>query len=117
MNNKGRYWEICASRYLAKKRYKLVDVNFTSFFGEIDLIVKNDKYICFVEVKQRDKNSIAMPREFVDERKQKKIIKTAEYYLAYHQTKLQPRFDIIEIYTDNKKIKSIKHLENAYGIY
>jgi len=114
MNNKGKIWEIEAAKYLRKKKYKLIDFNFTSRFGEIDLIVQNKKYICFVEVKQREKSSIALPREFVDEFKQRKIIRTAEYYLAYHSTDLQPRFDVIEIYTENNKIKLIKHLENAY---
>lgn len=114
MNSSGKIWEIEAAKYLRKKKYKLIDFNFTSRFGEIDLIVKNKKYICFVEVKQRDESSIALPREFVDEIKQRKIMKTVEYYLAYHQTDLQPRFDVVEIYTKNNKIKLIKHLENAY---
>ncbi len=114
MNINGKIWEIEAAKYLKKRKYKLIDFNFTSRFGEIDLIVKNKKYICFVEVKQRNESSIALPREFVDECKQRKIIKTAEFYLAYHPTDLQPRFDVIEIYTENNKIKSIKYLENAY---
>ena len=116
MNNKGKLWEIEAANYLRRKKYKLIDANFTTRFGEIDLIVVNKKYICFVEVKQRDVNSIALPREFVDKSKQNKIITTATQYLALNPTKLQPRFDVIEIYTQNNKIKSIKHLENAFDL-
>ena len=82
--------------------------------GEIDLIVKNKKYICFVEVKQRDPGSIALPAELVNSAKQDKIKASAEIYLANNRTDLHPRFDVIEIYTDNNKIKSIKHLENAF---
>ena len=37
-------------------------------------------------------------------------------YLMQNKTDLQPRFDVIEIYTDNNKIKSIKHLENAFPV-
>ena len=103
MNNKGKLWEIEAANYLRKHKYKLVDVNYTTRFGEIDLIVQNKKYLCFVEVKQRNINSIALPREFVT-------------YLMQNKTDLQPRFDVIEIYTDNNKIKSIKHLENAFQL-
>ncbi len=116
MNSKGKIWEIEAANYLRKKKYQLLDVNYTTRFGEIDIIAKNKKYICFIEVKQRNASSIALPREFVDEVKQRKIIKTAESYLAYHQTDLQPRFDVLEINTEDNVIKSIKHLENAFEL-
>lgn len=114
MNNKGKLWEIKAYDYLRKKRYTLLEANYTTRFGEVDLIVKNKKYICFVEVKQRDVSSIAQPKEFVDFRKQQRIKATAQLYLAKNDTDLQPRFDVIEVYTENNKIKSIKHLENAF---
>lgn len=114
MNNKGKLWEIKACEYLRKKRYTLLEANYTTRFGEVDLIVKNKKYICFVEVKQRDIRSIAQPKEFVDFRKQQRIMATAQLYLAKNETNLQPRFDVIEVYTENNQIKSIKHLENAF---
>ncbi|MCC8073281.1 MAG: YraN family protein, partial [Clostridiales bacterium] len=113
MNNKGKFYEDVALKYLKKHRYKLVDYNFKSKFGEIDLIVKNRKYLCFVEVKQRDANDYATPAEYVDSSKQRKIISTAKLFLYAHPTELQPRFDVVEIYTENNSIKSIKHLENA----
>lgn len=115
-NNLGTLGEMAASKYLKKKRYKLYDVNYRSRFGEIDLIVTKDNYIVFVEVKSRTANSIANPCEFVDERKQERIIKTAELYLVRHRLNLQPRFDVIEVFFENDKIKSIKHLENAFQL-
>ena len=114
MNNKGKLWEIEAANYLRKKKYRLLESNYTTRFGEIDLIVKNKKYICFVEVKQRDVRSIASPREFVDSLKQRKIKSAAMLYLSSNRVDLQPRFDVIEIYTEDNKINSIKHLENAF---
>lgn len=117
MNNKGKLWEIEACNYLRKKKYKLIAANYSTRFGEIDLIVENKKYICFVEVKQRDINSIATPREFVDKIKQDKIIKSAMIYLSHNKTEKQPRFDVVEISTKDDKIKSLKHLENAFDIY
>jgi putative endonuclease len=114
MNEKGKLWEIEAANFLRKKRYKLLCANYQTRFGEIDLIVKNRKYICFVEVKQRDVNSIAEPREFVDYSKQQKIKTSALLYLSSNEVKLQPRFDVIEIYTEDNQINSIKHLENAF---
>ncbi|MCM1285208.1 MAG: YraN family protein [Acetobacter sp.] len=116
MNNKGKIWEIEAANYLRRKHYKLVDSNYTTRFGEIDLIVKNKKYICFVEVKQRDIKSIARPAEFVTYKKQQRIITSAQLFLSQNRIDLQPRFDVIEIYTENNKINSIKHLENAFEL-
>ncbi len=114
MNSKGKLWEIEAANYLRKKKYRLLCANYRTRFGEIDLIVRNKKYICFVEVKQRSINSIAAPGAFVDYAKQKKIKAAAMLYLASNKTDLQPRFDVIEIYTQDNRINSLKHLENAF---
>ncbi len=117
MNSLGKLAELKACEYLQKKRYKLLDVNYSSRFGEIDLIMKKRRYICFIEVKMRGENTIAAPSEFVDASKQEKMAKTAALYLQKYPTKLQPRFDIVEVFTENGAIKSIKHLENAFELY
>ena len=116
MNDLGKLAELKASDYLIKKRYKIVDYNYSSRFGEIDIIAENKKYIVFVEVKMRGENTLAQPREFVDYRKQKKMITTAQLYLSTHQTELQPRFDVIEVFCEKGRIKSMKHLENAFDL-
>ncbi len=117
MNSLGKLAEMKACEFLEKKKYTLVDFNYSCRFGEIDLIVKNKKYLCFVEVKMRNESSIAKPMEFVDEIKQSKIAASANMYLASHKTNLQPRFDVVEVFCENNKIKSIKHLENAFQLY
>ncbi len=115
MNNKGKLGEIAAANYLRKKKYVIEAVNYTSRFGEIDIIARNKKYICFVEVKTRDKSlPIASAAEFVDENKQRKIGLVASQYLVNFPTKLQPRFDVIEVLSEKGKIISVKHLENAF---
>lgn len=116
MNNFGRLAEMKAANYMRKKGYTLLDHSYKSRFGEIDLIMMDKKNIVFVEVKARNDNSIASPREFVDEYKQRKIATTASLYLSLNKIKEQPRFDIIEIYMDKNEIKSIKHLENAFSL-
>ena len=117
MNSLGKLAELKACEYLQKKRYKLLDVNYSSRFGEIDLIMKKRGYICFIEVNMRSAKSIASPSEFVDISKQEKNAKTAALYLQKNPTKLQPRFDVVEVFTENGEIKSIKHLENAFQLY
>jgi len=117
MNALGKLAELKACEYLEKKKYKLIDVNYISRFGEIDLIMQKGKYICFIEVKMRSNLSVADPKEFVDGNKQQKIISTAKLFLAHHKVNLQPRFDVVEVFTENNNIKSIKHLENAFDLY
>lgn len=116
MNRRGETGEKSAVRYLKRHHYSISETNYATRFGEIDIIAENKEYIVFVEVKQRNESSIALPREFVDIKKQQRLIATAEMYLSSHPTQLQPRFDVIEVYTENNKIKSIKHLENAFTL-
>lgn len=116
MNNLGKLAELKSVMYLREMGYKIIDYNYICRFGEIDIIASNKRYIAFIEVKMRNENSIAKPREFVDEHKQKKIIACAKLYLANHITKLQPRFDVIEVIFADKEIKSIEHLENAFTL-
>ena len=117
MNSLGKLAELKACDYLREKHYKLLDVNYSSRYGEIDLIMKKGRFICFIEVKMRNSASIATPAEFVDAFKQEKIAKTATLYLQKYPTKLQPRFDVVEVIAENSEIKSIKHLENAFELY
>lgn len=112
----GKIAELKAAIYLRKKGYAVLEHNFRSRFGEIDIVAENGEYLVFVEVKMRNENSIASPREFVDRRKQQRIIATAGYYLNNSSYNLQPRFDVIEVYMKNNKYKSIKHLENAFSL-
>lgn len=113
----GAWGETLAAEYLRKKRYQILEANFRTRIGEIDLIASNRQYLVFVEVKLRKNADFAMAREFVDYRKQGKIRSTAQLYLAYHPTRLQPRFDVIEIYApEGMETKSpvINHLEDAF---
>ena len=113
----GAWGEALAAEYLRKKRYQIMEANFRTRIGEIDLIASNRQYLVFVEVKLRKNADFAMAREFVDYRKQGKIRSTAQLYLDYHPTRLQPRFDVIEIYApEGMETKSpvINHLEDAF---
>ena len=113
----GPWGEAQAADYLRRKGYTLVAANYRCRFGEIDLIVKNRRYLVFVEVKTRKSADFAQAREFVDFRKQQRIRATASMYLSRYPTSLQPRFDVIEIYApqgmETKKL-TINHLEDAF---
>ena len=113
----GAWGEALAAEYLRRKRYELVACGWRCKFGEIDLIVKNKKYLAFVEVKLRKSDRFASAMEYVDRRKQDRIRLTASLYLSQNETKLQPRFDVIEIYAPNgmdTPSPAIIHLEDAF---
>jgi putative endonuclease len=115
-NASGKIGEDCASEILLKKGYEIIERNYHSRFGEIDIIAQNSNYIIFVEVKTRDENYSVSPLEAVTVSKQKKLYKTALLYLQSHTSLLQPRFDVIGITTkdSNYTIKSVEHIENAF---
>ena len=113
----GAWGEAQAADYLRKKHYKVLCSSYHSRFGEIDLIVKNRKYLVFVEVKTRKSDRFAAAREFVDRRKQDRIRSTALCYLSTFPCELQPRFDVIEIYAPEGTKTArpeIHHLEDAF---
>ena len=113
----GAWGEALAAEYLRKKRYQIVAAGYRCRFGEIDLIVQDKKYLVFVEVKLRKSGSFARAMEYVDSRKQDRIRVTASLYLSQNPTKLQPRFDVIEIYAPEGTATvrpEIHHLEDAF---
>ena len=113
----GRFGEERAARYLHLHGYRIVETNYSCRLGEIDLIARKGRYLVFVEVKLRKSSDFAAAREFVTRSKQQRILSTASVYLAQHETELQPRFDVIEIYApqgEKGKI-TINHIEDAFS--
>ena len=106
----GTGGEILAVNFLKKKKYKILETNFSNHVGEIDIIAEKDGVIVFVEVKRRQTLQFGRPIEAVDTRKQNKIRKVAEIYLMLNDKSLADvRFDVIEILGDE-----INHVENAF---
>ena len=112
----GNAGEEAARSYLKRRFYKILDLQYKSRFGEIDIIAKKKDIIAFVEVRTRSRNYKISPADSVGKAKQNRIIKTALCYIAEKRIELQPRFDIIEVITDpvNHRIININHIENAF---
>ena len=113
----GAWGEALAAEFLRKKHYKIIAAGYHSRFGEIDLIVCDKHFLVFVEVKLRKNGDFAAARDYVNRAKQDKIRVTAAMYLSQNPTKLQPRFDVIEIYAPQGAKTSepkITHLEDAF---
>ena len=117
MRESGGRGEQIALQYLTNKGYKLLHSNFATHYGEIDLIVYNDKYLVFTEVKMRKGTQYGHPLESVTAGKQKKLRRTAEIFLQQNpRTTLQPRFDVIAIDAPGGGFEAVEivHVENAF---
>lgn len=113
MNETGKKGEDFSSEYLEKNGYRILERNYHSRYGEIDIIAQKDEEIIFLEVKTRSKKSEVKPCEYVDERKMNKIVKTALIYLGDRADDTLMRFDVIDIIYECG-IPMIHHYKNVY---
>lgn len=108
---KGKSGEIIAQKYLQKqKKFKILEKNYKSKIGEIDMIAIDQNYLVFVEVKTRTTTKFGRASEAVDSNKQNKIRKVALGYLVHNNLlNSNVRFDVVEVYDDE-----INHIKNAF---
>jgi len=113
----GRRGEKYACKYLERRGYEILKRNFSCKTGEIDLIMtQRDGSIVFVEVRTRESRDFAPPEDTVTKNKQRKIIRTAHYFLNKYDIKDKPlRFDVVAITAgDDKDKPEVRHYENAF---
>lgn len=96
--NTGVTGEDDALLFLQSAGYTVIERNYRSRFGEIDLIARDGEYTVFIEVKRRTNTRYGLPREAVTAAKQRKIIMTAREYAARRGLLDRPlRFDVVEV--------------------
>lgn len=107
----GQWAEQQAALYLQAQGFQLVEQNFHSRFGEIDLIGLRGDELVFVEVKARSNVQFGEAVEMITLQKQRKIIKTAMYFLTCHPQYqyCSCRFDAICIQFTQQIAKKIQH--------
>lgn len=113
-NKAGKIGEDTVCEYLIKKGRQILARNYHSRYGEIDIIVRDGEYTAFVEVKTRLSRAFASPCEFVDLKKQDKIIKTAALYMQKMQTDSAMRFDVAEVIYNGNDVEDLNYIENAF---
>jgi putative endonuclease len=102
--------------YLEERGYTLVERNHRTSHGEIDLIMRDEKTLVFVEVKLRRGTGFGDPLEAVTPRKQERIRLMAEHYLAeenFAASFEEVRFDVIGILLSTGKTE-IRHVKDAF---
>ncbi len=107
---RGRQFEKLAGDYFESLGYEILEKNWQAGRNEIDLIVKKDNLIIFVEVKSASSKKFGHPSERVN---QKKIINLSnaanQYILVNNLTDIDMRFDVVT-YVDG----NLEHYENAF---
>lgn len=113
MKNKrtiGFEYEKIAGEYLKKCGYEIIEYNFYSRHGEIDIIAKHEGYLVFVEVKYRKDDGAGSPLDAVTVQKQRSISKCAMYYMnKKHLQDVAVRFDVVGI-----KGNEVTLVQNAF---
>lgn len=111
----GAKGEDAAVKKLKKLGYKIIERNFYSRLGEIDIIARDKEYIVFVEVHYRQSVAHGSGAETIDFRKQRKLTKTAELFLQKNNALDYPaRFDVASISGDLDGKLDVEVIQNAF---
>lgn len=113
----GQWGEALVAEDLRRRGWAVVARNFGCRMGELDIVAKNERYLAFVEVKLRKNDRFGAACEAVTASKQRKLFAAAQFYLMSHPTKLQPRFDVAEVYAPqgiHTTDPDINYIENAF---
>lgn len=106
----GNQYEKMAGEYLKQQGYQILEYNFYSRNGEVDIVAIHEGYLVFIEVKYRTNDKVGHPLEAVSVSKQKSICKCAAFYIKKNGFCDVPiRFDVVGILGDK-----IQVLQNAF---
>jgi len=112
MTDTGALAEQLAAQHLQQQGLKLIEKNYRSRFGEIDLIMKDGAEIVFVEVRLRRNTNFGGAAASIDDRKQQRIVRTAQQYLSSLVRMPPCRFDVVLIEGSSKE--ELHWLKNAF---
>ena len=112
----GQTGESLAAWYLKKNGYKIIEQNYRTPLGEIDIIAQEKKIIVFGEVKSRRSIRFGNPKWAVTPQKQRKISRVALQYLkSTRQMNKSARFDVVAV-SSNRDEPRIEIVKNAFEL-
>ena len=113
----GKEGEALAVQYLTGRGYNIVDRNFRSQQGEVDIIIKDGDLLVFVEVKAYSIGSFGTPLGAVGKSKRASIIHAARTYLLRNNIKnVNCRFDVLAIYRSWTGLTNFDHIKDAFNV-
>lgn len=113
--NLGAWGEQTARNYLEELGFEFLYANFRTPYGELDLIMRKDEQIHFIEVKTRSSTQFGFPEEAVDQNKANHLIASAENFLQENPDLDSGwQIDVVAIWVQkDRKKPEIKYFENA----
>lgn len=117
--NLGKKGEKTAESYLKKQGYRILQRNFRTNIGEIDLIAEHKKVLVFIEVKTRSDSQFGHPSTGVTPAKQIKIAQTAQNFLARHPVEGRDiRFDVVSVYPseEDPRQMQVELIQDAFRV-
>ena len=115
----GVWGERVAARHLKRAGYMILERNFETVQGEIDLIAFRDGVLTFVEVRSQTAGEFGGPLSTITRPKQLRVIKAAEQYAALHGLEAEDvelRFDVVSVvFGDGSARPQVEHVEGAFG--
>ncbi len=123
----GQIGEDAVAAHYEAEGYRVVARNYRASRNEIDLIVEDEHYIVFVEVKARvqacgTRTRYGRPADAVNTAKKQRTVLAAEAYLREHSVAKQPRIDVAEVYltpaihpNDPPTVERVLVFRNAFG--
>jgi putative endonuclease len=109
----GKEGEDRAAQFLARKGYTILERNYSTRSGEIDLVALHNGQVVFVEVKTRTSDAYGAPELAVNPRKQLRMIKAALGYIKYKKLHQMPcRFDVVAITAADEN--GVELIQNAF---
>ncbi len=117
MNRKiiGNEGEVLAATYLEANGFEIIERNWRTKSGEIDIIAYKNDILVFVEVKTLPNGTLDMIQRELNYQKRQRIIKTSKRFLLNHRqySNSYVRYDVIVI--DMPGLESVYHIENAFS--
>jgi putative endonuclease len=112
----GLLGERVAAEWLRARGAKVLYRNFRApKGGEVDIVAREEKVLCFVEVKTRTREGVGRPLDAVDREKQRLIERGANHWLKLLQTRDLPwRFDVVEIILLDGQPPKVTWVKNAF---
>jgi putative endonuclease len=112
----GRRGEDIAAKYLLSKGWELVARNWSSRFGELDIVANDGLQLIIVEVRTTTSNQYGLGFQSVQYRKQQQVRKLAQQFIGRQQLEHLPiRFDVISVLlSKDRKFVDLQHLEGAF---
>ena len=116
----GRIGEKAAGEYLKKKGYEILESNFYTRFGEIDIIARERRsarggpITVFVEVKTKSGDAFGEPWEIVNKHKLQQVKNMAQVYLTKNGLgEVACRIDVVGVWLKNGEVEKIEHWEDT----